>query len=90
MYHLIFCGIFYRTFGRRNIAQVLRCLWRHRKAGGQGKNLELGRHMRRPRQFEERLRGVRHASSISAYLAVIYLAIEYYCVGLACKSRWWR
>ena len=38
------------------------------------------------KDFEEH----RRASSISAFLAVIYLAIEYYCVGLVCTSRWWR
>ena len=35
--------------------------------------------------FEE----YRCAFIISAFLTVIYLAIEYYCVGLACTSRWW-
>ena len=38
------------------------------------------------KDFEE----YRRASSISAFLAVIYLAIEYYCVGLVCTSCWWR
>ena len=29
----------------------------------------------------------RHASGLSAFLAVIYLAIKYYCVGLVWTSR---
>ena len=47
------CGIFYKIFRRRDIAWVLRCLWRRRKAGGQGKNLEFGLRMHKPRQWKK-------------------------------------
>ena len=60
-------GIFYRIFGCRDIAQVLRCLWRCREAGGLGKDLEFGRHMRRPGSVKKDFEEYRRASSISAF-----------------------
>ena len=47
-------------------------------------------HMHRPGSVKKGSEKYRRASDISAFLTVIYLAIEYYCVGLACTSRWWR